>query len=77
MRAFLKGGIHGKAKAAFGCGVVERGCEESAEFCEGEDVTAAGSKEAASYARRGRAEGDEAQDPVSIDQKEKSLGFRR
>jgi hypothetical protein len=42
MCAFSTGGIDGKGKAAFGLGVVERGCEESAGFCQREAFRASG-----------------------------------
>jgi hypothetical protein len=57
---YLVGNIDGKGKAAFGPGVVEGRCEESAGLCESEALRVSGGKEASSYSRRGRAEGHEA-----------------
>ena len=74
IRTFAKGAFDGEAKAAFGIGVVERGCEESAEFCEGEAVAAAGGEEARAQSWGGGSKGDEAQDHVSVGEKEGAVG---
>ena len=73
---FCKGSSDGKAKAAANSGVVERGREESAQFCEGKTVRAAGSQEAAAYTWRSYPKGDEAGDQVPFGQKKSSVAIR-
>jgi len=68
MFTFSIGGIDGKGKAAISLGVVERGCEEFAGFCEREAFRASGGQEASSYYRRGRAKGYETGSEVPVDQ---------
>jgi hypothetical protein len=77
MCIFARGIIDGKAEADASSGVVETGCEESAESCKRETFSNSGGEEAAAYARSSCAKGDETQDQVPFDQKEAPLGLRR
>src|SRR6202171_939564 len=73
MCAFAKRSINGEGKAAFSLGVVERGCEEFAGFCESEAFRVSDGQEPSSYPWRGRAKSHETGNPVPVDQKESSL----
>jgi hypothetical protein len=68
MCAFSIGGIDGKGKAAFTLGMVQRGCEEFAGFCERETFRASGGQEASPDAWRGRAKGYETGREIPVDQ---------
>jgi hypothetical protein len=54
--------------------MVERGCYESSESCEGEAIRGSGGEEIAAIAWCGGAEGDEAQDQVPVGETEGAVG---
>jgi hypothetical protein len=74
MPAFLKGGIHGKAKEAGGFGVVSRGCKESACVREGEAVGHRNGQAPAPITRRSHSKGDQTGSSVSIDPQVEKIG---
>jgi hypothetical protein len=73
---FEKGNSDGKGKAACIIGVVERRCEKSSYVGKRKVFRASSGQEAWSYAGRGRAEGDEIGDSISVNQAESSVVSR-
>jgi hypothetical protein len=72
---FFGGRLHGEGEAEIGS-VVEGRCEESAGVREEPVVGHSGGEKIAPVARGGGAEGDEAQDSISIDSAEGRVGER-